>query len=121
MMQLFYHLGSCSLASHIALHEAGADYKAVRVSMAGGGQKTPEYLASTDPWAFAQVQAFTMSDGYLFTPADWLELTASIRPASRRSTPTVSACAPGRRSARCWPRRRADKKREGAPGTRPPG
>lgn len=73
MMQLFYHLGSCSLASHIRLDEAGADYKAVRVSMAGGGQKTPEYLAPTDPWAFAQVQAFTFSDGYLFTLADWLE------------------------------------------------
>jgi glutathione S-transferase len=45
MIRLFYNLGSCSLASHIALEEAGADYQAVRLNMREGAQKTPEYLA----------------------------------------------------------------------------
>jgi glutathione S-transferase len=45
MIKLFYNLGSCSLASHIALEEAGADYEAVRLNVREGAQKTPEYLA----------------------------------------------------------------------------
>lgn len=45
MIRLFYNVGSCSLASHIALEEAGADYEAVRISMRDGDQKKPEYLA----------------------------------------------------------------------------
>jgi glutathione S-transferase len=172
MIKLFYHLGSCSLASHIALEEAGAEYQAVGINMRGGEQKSPQFLAinpkgripalvtdrgvltetpailawiaqaypqanlaPADPWAFAQLQSFnsylcatvhvahahrhrgyrwadeessfadmrrkvpqtmgecfqliedaflagpyvfgeqfTISDGYLFTLADWLEL-----------------------------------------------
>ncbi|WP_293899846.1 glutathione S-transferase N-terminal domain-containing protein [Phenylobacterium sp.] len=95
MIKLFYSLGSCSLASHIALEEAGADYVAVRINTREGDQRTPEYLAinpkarvpalvtdqgvltetpailawiaqaypeaklaPTDPWEFAQAQAF---------------------------------------------------------------
>lgn len=94
-MRLFYNFGSCSLASHIALEEAGADYEAVRINMGDGDQKKPEFLAMnpkgrvpalvtghgvltetpailawvaqthpqaalapTDPWGFAQAQAF---------------------------------------------------------------
>ena len=45
MMKLFYHPGSCALASHIALEEAGADYEAVRLNMRNGDQNRPEYLA----------------------------------------------------------------------------
>lgn len=45
MMKLFYAPGSCSLASHIALEEAGADYEAVKVDMRQSEQRTPEYLA----------------------------------------------------------------------------
>ena len=95
MIKLFYAAGSCSLAPHIALEEAGAQYEAVRTNLRGGQQLTPEYrainpkarvpalvtdkgvltenvailawiaaafpdahLAPTDPWAFAQAQAF---------------------------------------------------------------
>jgi glutathione S-transferase len=29
MLKLFYAVGSCALASHIALEEAGAEYEAV--------------------------------------------------------------------------------------------
>lgn len=45
MLKLFYALGSCSLASHIALEEAGADYQLVSMNTKAGDQRTPEYLA----------------------------------------------------------------------------
>lgn len=101
MIRLFYSPGAVSLASHIALEEAGADYEAVRVNTAAGDQRRPEYLAinpkgrvpalvtdngaltetpailawvaqafpeaglaPTDPWQFAQAQAF---NSYLAT------------------------------------------------------
>lgn len=45
MYKIFYSPGACSLASHIALAEAGAPYEAVRVNFAAGEQRTPQYLA----------------------------------------------------------------------------
>jgi glutathione S-transferase len=45
MMKLFYSPRSCSMASHIALEEAGADYEAVRMNLAAGEQRRPEYMA----------------------------------------------------------------------------
>jgi glutathione S-transferase len=45
MLKLFHAAGSCSLASLIALEEAGADYEIVRMSTAAGDQRKPEYLA----------------------------------------------------------------------------
>lgn len=44
MMKLFHSKGSCSLASLIALEEAGAPYEVVRMSTAAGDQRKPEYL-----------------------------------------------------------------------------
>lgn len=45
MLKLFYGPGSCALAAHIALEEAGADYEAIRVNLAAGEQRAPDYLA----------------------------------------------------------------------------
>ena len=45
MLKLFSAVGSCSLASHIALEEAGADYRLARMSTRDGDQLKPEYLA----------------------------------------------------------------------------
>jgi glutathione S-transferase len=45
MLKFYFGVGSCSLASHIALEEANAAYEAVRVDLAGGEQRKPEYLA----------------------------------------------------------------------------
>ncbi|MBZ7920808.1 glutathione S-transferase N-terminal domain-containing protein [Ensifer adhaerens] len=45
MLKLFYAPGTCSLASHIALEEAGADYEARRVDFSTAEQTTPDYLA----------------------------------------------------------------------------
>src|ERR1700761_8907862 len=45
MLKLFYAPNACSLAPHIALNEAGADYEAVKVDTMKGEQRSPEYLA----------------------------------------------------------------------------
>jgi len=95
MIRLFHAWGSCSLASYLALAEAGADFEVSVMSTKAGDQRTPEYLAlnpkgrvpllitdqgalsenvailawvaqafpeaelaPSDPWGFAQAQAF---------------------------------------------------------------
>ena len=45
MLKLFYAPGTCALASHIVLEEAGAEYEAVRVDFTTNEQRKPEYLA----------------------------------------------------------------------------
>ena len=45
MLTLFHAWGSCSLASLIALEEAGADYELAMMDTAAGDQRKPEYLA----------------------------------------------------------------------------
>lgn len=44
MLELYFAKGSCSLASHIALEEAGAAYKLERVDLGAGAQRKPDYL-----------------------------------------------------------------------------
>ena len=44
-MILYYSPGACSLVSHIALEEAGADYEARQVVLASGDHLTPDYRA----------------------------------------------------------------------------
>jgi glutathione S-transferase len=45
MLKLYYSVGSCALASHIALAEAGASYDLVRINFGAYEQRKPEYLA----------------------------------------------------------------------------
>src|SRR5690606_31773795 len=47
MLKLFYAPGSCALAAHIALEEAGTHYEAVRMDLAAGDQTRPDYLRVT--------------------------------------------------------------------------
>ncbi len=44
MMTLYFAPGTCALASHIALEQAGADYQAVKVDFSSNQQKSPDYL-----------------------------------------------------------------------------
>lgn len=45
MLKLYYAPGTCALATHIALEEAGAAYEAVRIDFGSQAQRSPEYLA----------------------------------------------------------------------------
>jgi glutathione S-transferase len=45
MLKLFYAAHTCSLASHIALEEAGAEYTTVRLDFRTNDQRKPEYTA----------------------------------------------------------------------------
>ncbi len=44
MLKLFYALGTCALASHIALEEAGAEYTTARLDFKNNDQQKLEYL-----------------------------------------------------------------------------
>ncbi len=45
MLKLYYAPGTCALASHITLEEAGADYTTERLNFKANQQNSPEYLA----------------------------------------------------------------------------
>src|ERR1700704_4023177 len=45
MLKLYYAPGTCALASHIALQEAGAPYTIERIDFKSNQQNSPEYLA----------------------------------------------------------------------------
>ena len=67
MYTFYYAPGSCSLASHIALEQVGAQYQAMKISFAEGAQKSPEYLAVNPK---ARVPALVTEQGILTeTPA----------------------------------------------------
>jgi glutathione S-transferase len=44
MLKLFYAPGTCALASHIALEEAGAEYELIRLNFKDAEQRQPEFL-----------------------------------------------------------------------------
>ena len=44
MYKLYYAPGTCALASHIALEEAGADYSATRLDFKANQQQSSDYL-----------------------------------------------------------------------------
>jgi len=67
MYKLYYAPGTCALASHIALEEAGADYKAERIDFKTNQQQSPEYLKINPK---GRVPALVTDDGVLTeTPA----------------------------------------------------
>ena len=67
MLKLYYASGTCALASHIALEDAGADYEAVRMNFATEDQLKPDYLAINPK---GRVPSLVTDDGVLTeTPA----------------------------------------------------
>lgn len=62
MYRFFYAPKSCSLASHIALEQAGANYEAIKVNLANNEQREDEYL-SLNPKG--RVPALAVPDGIL--------------------------------------------------------
>jgi glutathione S-transferase len=67
MLELYYAPHTCSLASHLALEHAGAEYRAIRIDFATQAQRSPEYLAINPK---ARVPALVTERGVLTeTPA----------------------------------------------------
>jgi glutathione S-transferase len=44
-LTLYHSPGACSFAAHMALEESGLPFEIARVDLAGGQQRTPDYLA----------------------------------------------------------------------------
>jgi glutathione S-transferase len=138
MLTFFYSPGSCALASHIALEDAGASYELKRVDFRKTQQQSPDYLAVNpkgrvpalatprgvvtenpailafiaqsfpearlaplgDPFAFAQLQAFTtylcatvhVAHAHRGRGYRWANDEASFADMKRKVPETVGAC-----------------------------
>jgi len=80
MMKFFYAPITCSLASHIALEEAGAEYEAIRIDFTKADQKKPDYLAINPK---ARVPALVTEQGVLTETPALLVYIAQRYPASK--------------------------------------
>lgn len=79
MVTLFYSPGACSLATHIALEEAGADFALRRLDFAGGEQRSADYLAINPK---GRVPALVTDDGILTETPALLAWVAQTHPAA---------------------------------------
>ncbi|MFN3493686.1 MAG: glutathione S-transferase family protein [Hydrogenophaga sp.] len=80
MIRLYYSPGSCSLASHIALEEAGAEFEVRRLSFADGEQKGEAYRKINpkgkvpalvdDEWVLTETPAILFHIARCFPAAD---------------------------------------------------
>ena len=80
MMKLYYARGTCALASHIALEQAGADYEALRVDFSRNEQRSAEYLRINPK---ARVPALVTPRGVLTETPAILAYVAQQYPAAR--------------------------------------
>jgi glutathione S-transferase len=80
-MKLYFSPGACSLASHIALHEAGVAFEAVKVE--GRGQKTAGGEDYSNITAKGYVPALKLDDGSVLTEGTAiLPYVGDLKPAS---------------------------------------
>jgi glutathione S-transferase len=75
MLKLFYSPGACSIVTHIALEEAGAEFEPVRVTLAQGEHLKPEYL---DVNPHARVPALATDGGVVTENIAILNLIADL-------------------------------------------
>lgn len=61
-LKLYYTRGACSLASHIALQEAGAEFEALAVNLASGEQKASDFVELNPK---ARIPVLVTEDGIL--------------------------------------------------------
>ena len=80
MLKLYYAPGTCALASHIALEEAGASYEAIRLNFKSEDQKKPGYLKINPK---ARVPALVTDRGVLTETPALLVYIAQSFPAAR--------------------------------------
>ena len=91
MFKLFYAPGTCALATHIALEEAGAPYEAVRLDFGSQAQRSPEYLAINPK---GRVPALVTESGTLTETPGLLLLRGAAFPAGRTRA-AVGSVRPG--------------------------
>ena len=75
MLKLFYSPGACSLVTHIALEESGAEFEPVRVTLAQAEHLKPEYL---DINPHARVPALATGHGVVTENIAILNLIADL-------------------------------------------
>src|SRR5262249_28040916 len=80
MLKLYYAPGTCALASHIALEEAGATYETVRLNFKAEDQKKPEYLKINPK---ARVPSLVTDQGVLTETPAILYYIAQTYPAAK--------------------------------------
>jgi glutathione S-transferase len=80
MLELFYAAHTCSLATHIALEEAGADYTTVRIDFSREQQKSADYLKINPK---ARVPALVTDRGILTETPAMLVYVAQTFPAAK--------------------------------------
>ena len=78
-LKLYFSPAACSLAAHMALEEAGADYEAVRINFAEAEQRSPAYLAINPK---ARVPALADGDWVLTEVPAILRYVALTHPAA---------------------------------------
>ena len=79
MLKLYFAPGTCAMAVHIALEEAGAEYEAVRIDFTTNDQKQPEFLAINPK---ARVPALVTAQGVLTETPAILAFVAQSFPAA---------------------------------------
>src|SRR3546814_4617104 len=77
MLKLYYNPGSCSLASHAALEEAGLPYEAELIDLTQNAQFSDAYRQK-NPWA--RVPALQIGDDVLTENIDILNHIAELVP-----------------------------------------
>jgi glutathione S-transferase len=87
MYQLYYAPNSCSLASHIALETAGAEYEAISVNLARNEQRDDKYL-SLNPKG--RVPVLVTGDGILTENPAILVYISQMFPAAELAPPVGS-------------------------------
>src|SRR5919108_4952485 len=80
MLTFFFGPQSCALASHIALEEADADYKAIKLDLAAGDQRKPEFLKVNPK---GRVPALATDRGILTENPAILAFIAQTHPAKK--------------------------------------
>ena len=80
MLKLYYAPNTCSLATHIALEEAGADYATVRLNFAANEQRAPNIWPSIE----ARVPALETERGVLTETPAMLAYVAQTFPEAGR-------------------------------------
>ena len=93
VMRLYYEPGSCSLASHIALEEAGASFTPTRVNFEISEQRSPAYLKINPK---GRVPALAIDDWVLTENPAILQFIAQTHPDAKLWP------ADPRTQAKCW-------------------